>query len=352
MSIKTLYPAGCIMPSNNQTIVESLEKHINNQPFSWESLDAFRDPHTVSGQVRSSTYLPKHVRDLKDQMKRIGQQVPIIAEEQIDESGNRTLVIIEGNNRFKAIQELYEENPNWNKGCDEAVPSIKVSVLQQGFFPNEATKKLFQVYANRPVLKQSLTPADIYERVGEVIDSDGFGNTATIPSAQVASAASDFVRSNFPTQSGRSVQENIDAMVNKATKSRTLVNGFTSRDAQNHRAASNVSFDGMERGKEVIAPQTVRPSRTTLYKALGEIIVKMNASSASGHVVRVVSKTDKLTDADINEYRKEVDNFWKDVNVGWKNATGVNLVKEVLHLPEKSTEQKLHSLKRFVKTTL
>jgi hypothetical protein len=318
------------------------------------TLDEFVEPSAADANVRDTTYSEKHCRDLKSAIGATGLESPIYAERVTDENGNTKLLIVEGNHRFKAISELFEDDPNWGDSLT-GEPEIKVYVLEEGFFPSPEHCSSFQIYMNRPVLKKSCTPDEVIRVTGEMISADMFGNVATSPQGAVEERAKAFVKDLYPTMSRRQVADAITARANKARNKRRLTHGYTANDARNFKAASRTVFDGTDRKDYILSPMVISNDNADFRKALGEVYEKLGDLDASGGAgvltvkTRMVAKTNKSTDTDIDTVRAKIRAKVAAVNA-YANSTmlGTDIVDEVIFLPEKSTEGKERRLKRFV----
>ena len=164
-------------PTDPQDFAVAVLKELNSRNPVCVPLDQFRDPYTVATQVRSATYSEKHVRDLKASIKEVGLEQGIIAEVVTDECGNVQGVIVEGNHRFKAVTELFDEGSI--ERTANGGPEIKAYVLEEGFFPSAAHREAFQVYMNKPILKKSCSPDEVIEATGRLIEDGLFGDAAT-----------------------------------------------------------------------------------------------------------------------------------------------------------------------------
>ena len=250
------------------------------------------------------------------------------------------------------MSELFDE------GCIERTttghPEIKAYTLEENFFPSAAHREAFQVYMNRPILKKSCSPDEVIEATGRLIDDGIFGDTATAPEGSIEDAAKTFVRELYPTMSRRQVSDAVVARANRTRNKRRLTNGFTASDARNHKAASRVVFDGKDRNDYIISPMVISNDQADFRKALGEIIEKraaLIASGGSGNLAvktRLVAKTNKATDSDIDTFRAKIRAKTDCMNAFSQAEMGYDIIDDTLFLPEKTNESKEYRLKRFV----
>jgi hypothetical protein len=339
-------------PTDPQDFAVAVLKELNSRNPVCVPLDQFRDPYTVATQVRSATYSEKHVRDLKASIKEVGLEQGIIAEVVTDECGNVQGVIVEGNHRFKAVTELFDEGSI--ERTANGGPEIKAYVLEEGFFPSAAHREAFQVYMNKPILKKSCSPDEVIEATGRLIEDGLFGDAATAAEGVIENAAKTFVRELYPTMSRKQVADAVVARANKSRNNRRLTNGFTANDARDFKAASRTVFDGKDRNDYIISPMVISNDNSDFRKALGEIIEKRAALIASGGAgtlavrSRLVAKTNKSTDADIDTYRAKIRAKVAGVNAFSQAEMGYDVMDDTLFLPEKTNESKERRLKRFV----
>ena len=339
-------------PHDPKDFAVAVLKELNNRNPLPVPLRQFRDPYTVDTQIRSTTYSDKHVRDLKTSIKEIGLEQGIIAEVVKDECGNVQALIVEGNHRFKAVTELFEDKSIERTATGE--PEIKAYILEENFFPTDAHREAFQIYMNKPILKKSCSPDEVISATGRLIEDGLFGDTATAPEGVIEDAAKTFVRELYPTMSRKQVADAVVARANKSRNKRRLTNGFTANDARRFKDTSRTVFDGTDKGSYIISPMVVSNDGSDFRKALGEIFEKRAALAASGGAgglpikCRLVAKTNKATDADIETYRAKIRAKTIAVNDFAQATMGYNIIDEDLFLPEKTNEAKEFRLKRFV----
>jgi|10_taG_2_1085330.scaffolds.fasta_scaffold28225_3 hypothetical protein len=350
--IQSPFTSASPYPPEPQDFAVAVLKELNNRNPVCVPLDQFRDPYTVETQVRNATYSDKHVRDLKASIKEVGLEQGIIGEVVTDGCGNAQAVIVEGNHRFKAMTELFDE------GCIERTasggPEIKAYILEEGFFPSDAYREAFQIYMNKPILKKSCSPDEVIEATGRLIEDGLFGDAATAPEGVIETAAKTFVRELYPTMSRKQVSDAVVARANKSRNNRRLTNGFTASDARDFKASSRTVFDGKDRNDYIISPMVISNDNADFRKALGEVIecrAGLIASGGAGNLAvraRLVAKTNKSTDADIDTYRAKIRAKVSAVNAYSQAEMSYDVIDDTLFLPEKTNESKERRLKRFV----
>ena len=350
--IPSPYGSGNPAPANPKDFAIAVKKLLANRLPSNVPLDQFIDPYEATSQIRGVTYSDKHVRDLKSSIKESGLEEAIVAIAFTDESGNKKALIVEGNHRFKATSELFEDGADIP--TQSGKPEIKVYMLEEGFFPTDADRTAFQLYMNKPVLKKPCSPEEVITGVGEMISGNVFGDVATASEGVVEANAKTFVRETYPTMSRKQVSDAVSARASATRNKRRLTHGYTASDARDFKNSSRTVLDGQDRGDYVVSPMVVSNDSSDFNKAVGEILNRLAALSASGGAgalnvrVKMVAKTSKSTDADIDAQRAKLRGK-KDYFNAYSQATmGRDIIDELLFLPEKTNESKERRLKRFV----
>ena len=350
--IPSPYGSGNPAPANPRDFAIAIKKLLSSRLPSFVPLDQFIDPYEATSQIRGATYSDKHVRDLKSSIKESGLEEAIVAVAFTDESGNEKALIVEGNHRFKAISELFDEKAEIP--TQSGKPEIKVYMLEEGFFPTDADRIAFQLYMNKPVLKKPCSPEEVIDGVGEMISGNVFGDVATASEGVVETNAKTFVRETYPTMSRKQVSDAVGARASATRNKRRLTHGFTASDARAFKGGSRTVFDGKCRGDYVISPMIVGNDNADFRKAVGEILDKLAALDASGGagglnvIVKMVAKTGKSTDTDIDAQRAKIRAKKDGINVYSQAEMGRDIIDELLFLPEKTNESKERRLKRFV----
>jgi|TARA_R110000744_G_scaffold20209_2_gene53027 hypothetical protein len=351
--IKSPFNPGNPAPEKPEDFAVAVLRSFQSRLPSFIPLEAFIDPKTTESQVRGTTYSEKHVRDLKASIRETGLDSAIIAEEVSDDCGNVAAMIVEGNHRYKAMTELFEETGS-TIPTNSGQPEIKAFVLERNFFPTKAHREAFQLYMNKPVLKKSCTPDEVINATGVLIEDGFFGDPATEAEGVIEDAAKTFIKKLYPTMSRKQVADAVVARANMSRNNRRLTNGFTANDARTHKAASRVIFDGKDRGDYIISPMVISNDNADFRKALGEVVEKLAALDASGGAeqlnvkVRLVAKTNKATDFDIDTYRSKIRAKVSDINTYATSEMGKIIIDEVLFLPEKTNEAKEYKRNRFI----
>ena len=348
------YGSGNPAPANPKDFAIAVKKLLSNRLPSFVPLDQFIDPYEATSQIRGVTYSDKHVRDLKSSIKESGLEEAIVAIAFTDESGNEKALIVEGNHRFKAISELFDEDDENEIPTQSGKPEIKAFVLEEEFFGSDAERTAFQLYMNKPVLKKPCSPEEVIGGVGEMISGNVFGNVATASEGVIEANAKAFVRETYPTMSRKQVSDAVSARASATRNKRRLTHNFTKPDARNFKSASRTVLDGKDRGDYVISPMVVSNDGSDFNKAVGEIVNRLAALKASGGAgalnvkVKMVAKTSKSTDADIDAQRAKLRGKKDYFNAYSQAAMGRDIIDELLFLPEKTNESKERRLKRFV----
>ena len=301
-------------------------------------------------QIRESNYSEKHVSDLKKAIRAVGQEEPGFLEQVKDANGNLAHMPIECNNRKEALEELYEDDPNWNPNNVTGKPEIRAYVLEEDFFPSDEYREAFQLYCNRKLLRLDMTPDRVLDVVGGWISKGMFGDPATTAEGDIEKEAKKYIGELFPTFSKKRTAESVVATTNKAKNKRRLTKTFTAPDAQKFKKSSRVTFTGTDRGNFVICPMTIKDTTSDFKKAVGEILImRKDAQSQTLPVFcRVVAKTSKVTNIDIDNQRSNIRAAVKEINTFYKKVSNVDLIDELLFLPEKSTESREFKRNRFV----
>ena len=301
-------------------------------------------------QIRENKYSDKHVSDLKKAISAVGQEEPGFLEQIKDANGNLAHMPIECNNRKEALEELYEDDPNWNPNNVTGKPEIRAYVLEEGFFPSDEYREAFQLYCNRKLLRLDMTPDRVLDVVGGWIGKGMFGDPATTAEGDIEKEAKKYIGELFPTFSKKKTADSVVATTSKAKNKRRLTKNFTAPDAQNFKNSSRVIFSGNDRGKHVVCPMTIKDTTSDFKKAIGEILVlRKDAQSQKFPVLcRLVAKTSKATNTDIDNQRQKIRDAVNSINVFYNKVAKIDLIDELLFLPEKSNESREFKRKRFV----
>jgi len=352
--IPSPYGSGNPAPANPKDFAIAVKKLLSNRLPSFVPLDQFIDPYEATSQIRGVTYSDKHVRDLKSSIKESGLEEAIVAIAFTDESGNEKALIVEGNHRFKAISELFDEDDENEIPTQSGKPEIKAYVLEEEFFGSDAERTAFQLFMNKPVLKKPCSPEEVIGGVGEMISGNVFGDVATASEGVIETNAKAFVRETYPTMSRKQVSDAVSARASASRNKRRLTHGFTASDARDHKSASRTVFDGQDKNDYIISPMVISNDGADFRKAVGEIVDKLAALDASGGAgalnvkVRVVARTNKPTDTDIDSMRTKFRAKKDYINAYSQAEMGRDIIDELLFLPEKTNESKERRLKRFV----
>lgn len=352
--IASPFNAGNPEPQDPKEFAIAVKNLLEDRIPSYVPLGDFIDPKQADSQVRESTYSDKHVRDLKSSIKESGLEEPIIAIAFKDEVGNEKALILEGNHRFKAVSEIFSEPGAEDIKTQTGGPEIKAYVLAENFFPTKVHRVAYQVFMNKPVLKKPCSPDEVIRAVGEMISGDMFGNVATAGEGIIESLAKGFVNEVYPTMSRKQVSDAVSARASATRNKRRLTHGFTANDARDHKSASRTIFDGQDKNDYIISPMVISNDNADFRKAVGEIVDKLAALDASGGAgdlnvkVRVVAKTNKPTDTDIDSMRTKFRAKKDYINAYSQAEMGRDIIDELLFLPEKTNESKERRLKRFV----
>lgn len=350
--IQSPYGSGNPTPANPKDFAIAVKKLLSSRLPTFVPLDDFIDPYEATSQIRGATYSDKHVRDLKCSIKESGLEEAIVAMAFTDENGNEKALIVEGNHRFKATSELFEENTDIP--TQSGKPEIKTYVLEEGFFGSDEERIAFQLYMNKPVLKKPCSPEEVISGVGEMISGNIFGDVATASEGVIETNAQNFVKETYPTMSRRQVSDAVSARASASRNKRRLTHGFTASDARDHKSASRTVFDGQDKNDYIISPMVISNDGADFRKAVGEIVDKLAALDASGGAgalnvkVRVVARTNKPTDTDIDSMRTKFRAKKDYINAYSQAEMGRDIIDELLFLPEKTNESKERRLKRFV----
>ncbi len=354
--IPSPYKNGKNYPKDPKEFAQDCLKWIRGHAESFVPLDDIISIDETTCQIRENKSSDKHVSDLKKAIAAVGQEDAGFLEQVKDAAGNTAHMPIEGNNRNEALDELYEEDPDWNPGNVTGKPEMRAYVLEENFFPSDEYREAFQLWCNRKMLRLDMTPDRVLTVVGTWIEKGVFGDPATAAEGDIEAAAKKYIRDLFPTFSRKRTGDNVVASTSKAKNKRRLTKNFTAKKGTSHKNNSTTVFRGEDRGNWIINPMTIKDTSSELKKAIGEIIATRCDIASKSDVnpknlpikCRMVAKTSKATNIDIDNQRGKIREEVKKVNAYFTSLTGSALIDELLFLPEKSNESREYKRYRFV----
>jgi len=354
--IPSPYKNGKTYPKDPKEFAQDCLKWIRGHAESFVPLDEIISIEETTCQIRENKSSDKHVSDLKKAIAAVGQEDPGFLEQVDDPNGNTAHMPIEGNNRYDALEELYESDPDWNLGNVTGQSEMRAYVLEKNFFPADHYREAFQLWCNRKILRLDMTPERVLTVVGTWIGKGVFGDPAVAAEGDIEAAAKSYIRDLFPTFSRKRTGDKVVASTSEAKNKRRLTKNFTSPKQTSHKDSSTVVFSGEDRGSWIINPMTIKDTSSELKKAIGEVIAtRCEIASKPGLnpknlpiKCRMVAKTSKATNIDIDNQRIKIRTEVKKVNAYFQSLTGQDLVDELLFLPEKSSESTQYKRFRFV----